>query len=119
MLHFDLDDMLSTKAGRGYFDDNSLQETAKYLIEAHDRGSFREIGMDLAAFKGIAKEISKARGGVKKKALIEPIRLCLTTCDHGPSMAEFLRLLGNVDDNMLCEIASLDDRLDQLRQLVQ
>jgi len=118
MLHFDLDEMMSTEIGKTYLKDGSLQDTAKCIVEAHDRGSFDALGSDPKIFKNIAKEISDARGGVKKKALLEPIRLCLTSRDHGPNMADFLGMLMCVDDNVLHKCVPLDHRIDRLRHLV-
>eukprot|EP00440_Ansanella_granifera_P071530 gb/GFBE01077628.1/.p1 GENE.gb/GFBE01077628.1/~~gb/GFBE01077628.1/.p1 ORF type:complete len:626 (+),score=143.40 gb/GFBE01077628.1/:1-1878(+) len=116
MMHFDIEDMLSSEVAKPYLEDGSLKETAKLILEAKDRGDFDAIGTDPEVFKKLAKTISEARGGVKKKALLAPLRLCLTSADHGPDMNKFFDMLRVADDNVLCECVPLDKRLALLKE---
>eukprot|EP00931_Biecheleriopsis_adriatica_P114633 TRINITY_DN90556_c0_g1_i1.p1 TRINITY_DN90556_c0_g1~~TRINITY_DN90556_c0_g1_i1.p1 ORF type:complete len:642 (-),score=144.71 TRINITY_DN90556_c0_g1_i1:180-2018(-) len=116
MMHFDLEDMLSKDVAKPYLEDGSLKETARLILEAKERGDFEAIGSDPQVFKTLAKTISEARGGVKKKALLVPLRLCLTSSDHGPDMNLFFEMLKEADDNVICPVVSLEQRLEALRE---
>lgn len=67
ILEFDLQHMMSSDVAKPYVEDGSLKETARVIVEAHARGDMEAIGLDSAAMKSLAKDISEARGGVKKK----------------------------------------------------
>lgn len=115
IMRFDLQEMLSSEVAKEYVEDGALKETARLLIEMQERGELKDVGTDPEALKSVAKSISEARGGVKKKALLVPLRLCLTSSDHGPDMHLFFRLLRDVDDNVLCESVGIDQRIQLLK----
>lgn len=116
MMHFDLEEMLKTDVAQPYIEDGSIKETAKLLLDAQAEGQFDAIGSDPKAMQHVAKQIGKARGGVKKKALLVPLRLCLTSQAAGPDMNLFFEMLKEVDDNVLCECVSLEKRLEMLKE---
>lgn len=116
MLEFDLEGMMAKEVAKPYIEDGSLNETARLLLKAKEQGDFDDIGKDPQVMKKIAKQISEARGGVKKKALLVPLRLCLTSSAQGPDMSVFFEMLQEVDDNVLCKCVSLDERLDMLKE---
>lgn len=116
ILQFDLQHMMSTAVAKPYLEDGSLKETARLIVEAHSRGDMEGIGSDPTAMKSLAKDISEARGGVKKKALLVPLRLCLTACDHGPDMTLLFDMLRHVDDNVLIDCVGLDQRVALLKE---
>jgi len=115
IMGYDLDGMLACDKFQQYVEDGSLKETAKCLVEAKGDGFFDAVGEDPDLFKKLAKRISEARGGVKKKALLAPLRLCLTTSDHGPDMAVLFDMMRFVDENVLLEAVSLDGRIELLQ----
>jgi len=47
------------------------------------------------------------------------LRLCLTASDHGPDMAIFFKMLDKADENVLCEVLSLDQRLELLKEKLE
>jgi len=116
MMHFDLEEMLVSDVAKPYVEDGSIKETAKLIVQAKERGDLDAVGTDEKVFKTLAKTISEARGGVKKKALLAPLRLCLTSSDHGPDMGLFFSMLKHADDNVLCESVSLDERIEKLKE---
>jgi len=115
MLQFDLEGMMTRESAKPYVEDGSLHETAKLLLHAKEQGDFEAIGKEPQVLKKIAKQIGEARG-VKKKALLVPFRLCLTSSDSGPDMNIFFEMLQEVDDNILCECVSLEKRLEMLKE---
>lgn len=117
MMGFDLQAMLANDDFRRWIDDGSVQETAKLIAEAYDAGDLDAIGEDPDVFKKLAKKISEARGGVKKKALLAPLRLCLTGVDSGPDMAKFFGMLKLADDSVLIEHPMLSERVQQLKAM--
>lgn len=117
MMGFDLQAMLANDDFRRWIDDGSVQETAKLIAEAYDAGDLDAIGQDPDVFKKLAKKISEARGGVKKKALLAPLRLCLTGVDSGPDMAKFFGMLKLADDSVLIEHPMLSERVQQLKEM--
>ncbi|CAJ1433863.1 unnamed protein product [Effrenium voratum] len=114
MLHFDLEGMKSSDVAKPYIEDGSLLETAKLLLKFKDEGDFDAVGTDPKAIQKVAKKMSEARGGVKKKALLVPLRLCLTSAASGPDMNIFFEMIKEADDNVLCKSVSLEERLDLL-----
>jgi glutamyl-tRNA synthetase len=117
MMGFDLQGMLANPDFRRWLDDGSVQETAKIIAAAYDEGDLDAIGQDPDVFKKLAKKISEARGGVKKKALLAPLRLCLTGTDTGPDMAKFFAMLKLADDGVLIEHPMLSERVQQLKEM--
>merc|ERR1712194_236279 len=119
ILAYDLDALLQGgEDGRfqSFLEDGSLHETAACLVKAFDDGHFDALAKDpVQVVKSLAQRISKERGGVKKKKLMVPIRLCLTSTDRGPDMSKLLDLLRYVDDNVLCEASPLAARVGSLR----
>lgn len=115
IMKYDLDAMKSNEQAKVYIEDGSIRETAQLLVAAKERGELQDIGANPQVLKDLAKSISEARGGVKKKALVEPIRLCLTSALDGPDMNIFFQLLRSADDNVLCKKVTLDERIEQLK----
>jgi len=116
MMAYDLEGMLAADKAKKWLEDGSLRETAELIVEAYARGDFDAVSSDKTVLKQIAKGISEARGGVKKKQLLVPLRLCLTANDTGPDMGIFFNMLSCVDDNVLCESVSLDRRMELLKE---
>lgn len=96
----------------------ALHETARLLCEAHARRELEAVGADPQALKALAKSIGEARAGAKKRALLVPLRLCLTASDHGPDMTKLFALLRVADENVLCEVVPLGRRIELLRELL-
>lgn len=116
MMHFDLEEMMKAEVAQPYIEDGSIKETAQLLLDAQAEGQFDAIGSDPKAVQKVAKQIGKARGGVKKKALVVPLRLCLTSQAAGPDMNLFFEMLKEVNDNVLCECVPLETRLQMLKE---
>jgi len=115
MMAFDLEAMLKSEVAQPYFEDGSLKETARLIVDAKARGDLESLGTDPEAMKRLAQSISEARGGVKKKALLVPLRLCLTSSTSGPDMSLFFELLRYVDDNVAMPTVSLNERVEMLK----
>lgn len=119
MMAYDIQGMLASDKAKPWLEDRSLKETAKLIVEAHERGDFDAVATDITVLKKIAGTISEARGGVKKKKLLVPLRLCLTANDTGPDMGKFFHMLSAVDDNVLCESVTLEKRIELLKEKLE
>lgn len=115
MLEYRLDVMLADERFRKWIDDGSIKETAKCIVKARADGAFDGVGRDADVFKKLASRIGEERGGVKRKALLTPLRLCLTASNRGPDMAQFFGMLSVVDSNVLVDTVSLDERIRRLQ----
>jgi len=71
---------------------------------------------DPKALQQVAKTVSEARGGIKKKALMFPLRICLTGRDHGPDMKILFQMMKQIDDNVLCDYVPLSKRVEILKE---
>jgi len=116
IMGYKFDDMLASPESKEWVDSGAIKETAACILKAKADGALDAIGSDPDVFKKLAKFIGEERGGVKKKALLAPLRLCLTACDHGPDMAIFFEMLALADDNVLLEVLPLDKRLAMLKE---
>jgi len=118
ILAYDLQGMLEAPVAQDYVADGSLRETARCILDAKAEGHLEAVGRDPEALRKLAKAISEARGGVKKKALLVPLRLCLTASDHGPDMAVLFEMLAAADEGVLCEVVPLHRRLELLQEML-
>jgi len=116
IMAYSIDEMLASEVAKPYVEDGGLKETAKFILEAKASGALDGVGRESDAVKKLAKALSEARGGVKKKALLVPLRLCLTASDHGPDMNVFFKMLALADEGVLIEVVSLDRRLELLKE---
>jgi len=116
IMEYKLDEMFVSDDFKKWVEDGSIKETATCILQAKADGDLDNIDQDPDVFKKLSKRISKERGGVKKKALLAPLRLCLTASDHGPDMAIFFKMMNQADENVLCEVVSLDQRLQLLAE---
>jgi len=116
MMAYDIDAMLTGDQFKQWVEEGAVKETAKCIVEAYEAGDLDAIGSDPDVFKKLAKKISKARGGAKKKALLVPLRLCLTAADAGPDMAKFFTMLNFADDNVLLDVTPLGRRIELLKE---
>jgi glutamyl-tRNA synthetase len=116
MMEYDIEGCLASDKAKKWLEDGSLKETAALIVDMYENGDFDSVSTDKTVMKTIAKSISEARGGVKKKALLVPLRLCLTANDIGPDMGIFFNMLSCVDDNVAIESVSLGDRVKILKE---
>merc|ERR1712187_661555 len=102
--------------GQKYWEDGSIRETAKCILHAREQGFFNAAGADPDLFKKLAEKIGEERG-VRKKALLRPMRLCLTSQEHGPELAALCHLLAAFSHDILCEFVPLERRFELLQKL--
>eukprot|EP00927_Polykrikos_kofoidii_P079388 TRINITY_DN76172_c0_g1_i1.p1 TRINITY_DN76172_c0_g1~~TRINITY_DN76172_c0_g1_i1.p1 ORF type:complete len:651 (-),score=94.93 TRINITY_DN76172_c0_g1_i1:121-2004(-) len=114
MLRYPLDDFLGSNAEQVL--DGSFLATAECLFDPEAIKLTAALGNQHDAVKRLATYVSKARGGVKKKALLRPLRQCLTASEQGPSLQVLFEILAHIDDNVLCEHVALDQRLALLKE---
>jgi len=116
---YELRAALDTSAvARPFLEDGSLRETARCITEAHARGELDALGEDPEVLKNLVRNVSRARGGVRKRALLVPLRLCLTASDHGPDMNRLFGLLRAVDGSERCELVPLHGRIELMKELL-
>jgi len=116
MLAYPLEDLFNSEDGQKHKEDAGVAETAKCIVEAQARGELDEVGKDPKALQQVAKTVSEARGGIKKKALMFPLRICLTGRDHGPDMKILFQMMKQIDDNVLCDYVPLSKRVEILKE---
>jgi len=111
MLKYPLEDLLASDAG----DDEGIKQTAKCLLtDPKAKEQLALLGKDPEALTRLTAVVKEARGGVKKKALLRPLRLCLTASSAGPDLNLLFGMLSVADDNVVAEYVLLEDRLKAL-----
>lgn len=119
MFSYPLGELLGGEEGSKYLEDEGFRTTAKVVLKAADEGRLEAIGCDPEVLKNLVAELKEARGKVKKRALLVPLRLCLTASLKGPDMNLLFEMMSHCDDNIQCEYVPLKQRLEQLRERVE
>eukprot|EP00929_Paragymnodinium_shiwhaense_P025102 TRINITY_DN15260_c0_g1_i1.p1 TRINITY_DN15260_c0_g1~~TRINITY_DN15260_c0_g1_i1.p1 ORF type:complete len:638 (+),score=235.20 TRINITY_DN15260_c0_g1_i1:137-2050(+) len=118
MLQYPLEAFL--ESDEEHVEDGSFRETAQALLSEEAKPHLEALAKgDKQAVKTLAKIVSEARGGVKKKALLRPFRLCLTASDRGPDLAKLFDMLSSADDNIAVENVMLPRRLEMLKEALK
>eukprot|EP00928_Gymnodinium_smaydae_P067708 TRINITY_DN5070_c3_g3_i1.p1 TRINITY_DN5070_c3_g3~~TRINITY_DN5070_c3_g3_i1.p1 ORF type:complete len:699 (+),score=147.86 TRINITY_DN5070_c3_g3_i1:105-2201(+) len=116
MLTYPLDELLVSSAPE--LADGSFRDTARCLASDELQEILAALAADGApeAIDRLVEAVGKARGGLKKKKLLRPLRLCLTASDKGPDLRLLFDLLSSVDANVLCDHVALPQRLELLQK---
>lgn len=118
MLEYPLEELLNSEEGSKYLEDEGFRKTAEIILKAEEEGRLQGIGNDPEVLKSLVAELKEAREGVKKKALLVPLRLCLTASLAGPDMNLLFEMMTHCDENVLAKHVPLQQRLQKLRQLL-
>lgn len=119
MLQYPLEEFM--KSEEEHVKDGSFHETAKAMLSDEAKPHLEALAAgDGKAVKELAKIVSEARGGVKKKALLRPLRLCLTASDRGPDLSKLFGMMSSLpDDNVLAENVPLARRMELLKKTLE
>jgi len=117
-LGYPLNETLACKLRKKSVDDESIAETAKLLLDVSKHYDFDDLLKDPKALKLIAKSIGVKRGVTDEKLLYRPIRLCLTGRLLGPPMFLLFEFMNLIDDNVICDVIPLRQRVESLTFLI-
>jgi len=118
MLAYPLDEYM--ESGCEHVEDGSIKDTAdKFFNDADVAEKLAALKEDPTAIKPLVQAVGAARGGVKKKALMRPFRLCLTASTAGPDMKLLFDVMASIDDNVLCDYVPLERRLEMLKEKLE
>jgi len=116
-LAYPLDELLASPEGREQLESEAVRETARCLVLAKLSGAFGLSGDGPLALDQFAHSVSQVRGGVTRRALWLPIRLCLTADLEGPraNMGKLFQAMALINDNVLCDYVPLARRIELLQ----